>query len=576
MFAQSNELATAYFDKGEFDKAVTLYEKLYKKQPYDQFYFAKLLTCYQQLEQFDKAEKIILDRIVLYKQTPLLVALGYNYQLQNKTDLANKVYQEAIEVLRETPHAVYIIAREFESKSLLNEAIQSYEFASTINEDFNFDYQLALLYGQKGDFHKMIENILNYADRNQSAVINVQNMLSFYMNDDAEQNFSNQVRKALLQRVQKSQDIFWVHFLSWFFVQQQDYDKAFVQQKAIFKREGDNVYQLFSLAVAASDEKKYESANQILEFILENVSDQNDLIRATVLQNKILLATTAPESYKVLKDNFDQQYLKFGVTANSVDLILQIASFYGFELNNFNEAKHKIDKLLALSLPIFQEAKIKDKLADLYVANQKFNQAIVVYGQIQDDIKNNELAHEAQFKMALASYFKGDFDWAQKQFKVLKQSTSLLIANDALEMYLLINDVTQQDSAKVVLTPLAKADFLKFQKKNIEAQQAYSYILTDVTFAGIEDVALFRIAEVEYEIGKLKDAIKHLEKLLVGFPESIYRDDAYFLLANLYETLNDSQQAQINFEQIVINHPDSIYFLEAQTKYRKLRGDKNI
>ena len=34
--------------------------------------------------------------------------------------------------------------------------------------------------------------------------------------------------------------------------------------------------------------------------------------------------------------------------------------------------------------------------------------------------------------MAKANYYKNDFDWALQQVKVLKQSSSLLIANDAL------------------------------------------------------------------------------------------------------------------------------------------------
>jgi tetratricopeptide (TPR) repeat protein len=576
LMAQSSQLAAAYYDKGEFDKAVFLYESLYKSQPYDQQYFTRLVTCYQQLQQFDKAEVTLLHRLKQYKQSPILVALGYNYQLQNKSDLANKHYQDAINSLIDNPNLVYVIAREFENKSLINYAIQTYELASSINTDFNFDYPIALLYGQVGNFSKMIENILNYAESNATAVSNVQNLLAFYMNDDVEKNFSNQLRKTLLQRLQKNQDILWVQFLSWYFVQQQDFDKAFVHEKSIYIREGGNVHQLFSLAIAAYDEEQFETAQQILNFILENVLDQEDQLYATLLKNKILLATSKPKDYLFLKNTFDSQLHHFGITSNSVDLTLQIASFYGFELNNFNEAKHKIDKLLALSLPIVQEARVKEKLADLYLANQKFNQAIVVYGQIQNDVKNNELAHEAQFKMALTSYFKTDFDWAQKQFKVLKQSTSLLIANDALEMYLLINDATQQDSAKVVLTPLAKADFLKFQKKYDEAKKAYEQILKISEDSDIADVTLYRLANVNYSLGNYQQAFKQLDSLLNQFPDSIYRDDSYYLLGTWYDKDENIESAQQNFEQIIMYHQDSIYFLEAQTRYRKLRGDKNI
>jgi hypothetical protein len=53
------------------------------------------------------------------------------------------------------------------------------------------------------------------------------------------------------------------------------------------------------------------------------------------------------------------------------------------------------------------------------------------------------VAHEASLKAAKTSYFKTDFVWALKQFK---RPIHQLIANDALEYFLLINDNTVADS----------------------------------------------------------------------------------------------------------------------------------
>ena len=53
-------------------------------------------------------------------------------------------------------------------------------------------------------------------------------------------------------------------------------------------------------------------------------------------------------------------------------------------------------------------------------SQQKFNQALVLYTQIQLGVKNSRLAQEARFKVAKTSYYKGDFDWAETQLKVLK------------------------------------------------------------------------------------------------------------------------------------------------------------
>ena len=80
-------------------------------------------------------------------------------------------------------------------------------------------------------------------------------------------------------------------------------------------------------------------------------------------------------------------------------------------------------------------------------------------------------------KMAKTSYYKQDFDWALQQVKVLKQSSSLLIANDAIELFLLISDNSVEDSTRVALKAFSKADLLTFQKKNDLALEQFIQIL---------------------------------------------------------------------------------------------------
>ena len=93
------------------------------------------------------------------------------------------------------------------------------------------------------------------------------------MVDDADLVFANQLRKALLIRVQKDQDLFWNQMLSWFFVQQKEYGKAFIQEKAIYKREPDSFSNIVNLAELAIEDEEYETAKEIFSFILDNTQD---------------------------------------------------------------------------------------------------------------------------------------------------------------------------------------------------------------------------------------------------------------------------------------------------------------
>src|SRR3970282_2546958 len=81
-FSQNEQLAQYYYDKGDFQKAKISYEELLENIPQNTQYFLRTIDCYQQLKQFDVAEKAIQTRLDKYKQGNLLVELGYNFQLQ--------------------------------------------------------------------------------------------------------------------------------------------------------------------------------------------------------------------------------------------------------------------------------------------------------------------------------------------------------------------------------------------------------------------------------------------------------------------------------------------------------------
>src|SRR5690606_17428365 len=72
---------------------------------------------------------------------------------------------------------------------------------------------------------------------------------------------------------------------------------------------------------------------------------------------------------------------------------------------------------------------------------------------------------EARYKNARLAYFKGDFTWAQAQLDVLKGATSQLIANDALNLSLLISDNLLDESDSAALQLYARAEHYGFTRQ---------------------------------------------------------------------------------------------------------------
>lgn len=575
-FAQNEQLALDYFEKGEFEKAVTMLESISSKQPANAYYFERLITCYQQLQQFEKAEKAIDDRNKKYRQPVLYVELGYNFQLQKNTSKAQKQYEIALAEVQKEPNYAYQIGNAFEKKVLLDWALKVYDVAQKGNPNLNFDYQVALIQGQMGNMELMTDKLLQFSFEKQDNTSLVQNYLSRFISEDANGTFTAYLKKTLLIKTQKTPDNYWNQFLSWLYVQQKEFGKAFIQERAIYKRNPDSFYNIVALAKLAINDKQNEDAADILQFVLENTQDVGLQMQAHhfLMQMKIEAANSS--EYEAIYSELVLLLKKYGISPYSLNLQILAAHFDAFYRKQPKEGIQLLSTALKLPLNVREEANVKMELADIMVFDEKFNQAILYYAQVEDNLKNDELAHEASMKMAKANYYKNDFDWTFQQVKVLKQSSSLLIANDAIALFLLISD-NSEDSTRTALTAYAKADFLLYQKKNDEALNGFLSILEKFKGDSIEDEALLKIGQIFEEKKEYLQALKYYKTIIDNHKESVFIDEALFYAAEIFnKNLNDAVQAKPLYEKILFEHPDSIFYTEAQLQYRKLRGDNSL
>jgi len=573
-FSQNEQLAQNYFDKGDFEKALLSFQELLTAQPGNGFYFQRVVESMQQLQQYDQVSQLIQKRYETYKQGMLLVELGYNYHLQKDDSKAKKYYDQAIESIRKNPNEVYSVALTFERRVLLDYALQAYKLGKELQPNFNFNYQVALIYGQQGNSEMMISTFLDEAQNNPQSLVMIQNQLARFMTEDADVNFNDALRKALLIRAQKSQDVFWNQFLSWYFVQQKEYGKAFIQEKAIYKRNPETFANIVNLAQLAMDEGDNDTAAEILEFVLQNTQDLETVVRAHefLLQMKIIKAK--PEEYKAIEAEFTKLLGDFGVSGYTVSLQILQSNFETFKMADPEKGKSILKALLDQQITRFQAADAKMALADIFLYEEKYNQALLYYSQIEDELKGDEIGHEASLKAAKTSYFKGDFDWAQKQFKELKSASSELIANDAMDYFLLIGDATEQDSTQVSLKKFARADYFIYQNKPKQALALFQQVLQDKK--GMEAVAQLRIGKIHEREGDYAAALAAYNDIIEHYADGIYIDEALYFAAQLYEKkLADPEKAKSLYEKLIFSHQDSIYFTDARNAYRALRGDKN-
>jgi tetratricopeptide (TPR) repeat protein len=574
MFSQNATLAKDYFQKGEYEKALIEYKKLYAKSSSNINYINQVISTYQQLERYDEAESFILKLMERIKYPAFIVELGYNYQLKNDLDKANANYQKAIAIIDEKASNVFAVARSFQTHSLLDEAVISYEKAAAMNPDYNFNIQLAQIYGEQGNIEKMFNSYINFAESNPVVVRDVKRAVNDFITEDGGNENNILFRKLLLKKMQQEPNILWNELLSWLFIQQKDFKKAFTQEKAIYKRQPESLRRIEELAAITLNDNANDIAREIYSYVIETAQDDETKLDAHRSLIKIDIKESSKSNYGSIKEKYQELLKQFGKQSGTIELQIAYAHFLAFYLNQTKEATEFLEKSLKLPLAAIEKAQVKLELGDILVLQEKFNKALIYYTQIQRNLKNSTISQEARFKVAKASYYKGDFKWAESQLKILKASTSQLIANDALDLKLLISDNKYEDSLQTALRLYAKADLLAFQNRNDEAITILDKILEEHKTEPIIAQALLKQAQLFELKSQFEKAKANYEVLIDNYRDGILIDDACFHLAEIFEKqLNLPEKAKALYEQIIFNHADSIYFVEARKRYRALRGD---
>ena len=575
-WAQDDFLAKQYFADGDFKKAVVFYEKLVEKNPRRTEYAQDLVACYQQLKRYDDAREFLNERLKDRNPYPtLLIDLGYNYALQEQPEMAKTKYEKALEIIPQNPNYGYAIGLQFQKYNLLDLAVKSFESAMQLNPALDFNFQLARIYGEQGNVEAMYNAYLNLVIDGKTSKSNILRNIDEFVSENAEDKNNLLLKKVLLERAQNNPDILWNELLSWLFVKQNQFSSAFRQEKAILKRiNGSSTLRLENLAANAFEVESYEDAKEIYVYIIDNTNNEGTKLNAELNLIDINLISASQSQLATIQKKYDELIDQYGYKAQTLQLQVAYANFLTFKKNEPQPAEKLLKNSLELPLSDRGNAYLKLALGDILVYDKKFNEALIYFSQIQQKLKNDVLGQDARFKVAQTSFYKGDFDWALTQLKVLRSSTSQLIANDAMQLSLLISDNSLEDSTQTALKKYARADFLAYQNKTEDAILALNDILENHKGEKIEDEALLKQAQLYESQKKYEQAQLNYQKIITFYGNGILADDAYYALGELYRKIfNDSVKAKEQYEKIIYNYQDSYFFPQARKNFRILRGD---
>ncbi|MGB4775134.1 MAG: tetratricopeptide repeat protein, partial [Daejeonella sp.] len=410
-------------------------------------------------------------------------------------------------------------------------------------------------------------------------LLQAENVLSTIFED---KNDYDLLKNALLNRLQKQpQNIAYSELLNWQYIQQKEFDMALKQTLALDKRlkeDGNRVYELSRILM---NNNASEQAIQALNYLITKGAENRYYIPARIDLIKAKSELLAANKYDhTFLENTEKDYqallTEFGRTSSTSFAIRQLANLQAFYLHNPKSAETELENLLQISgLSQLITGQTKLELGDIYILTGEVWEAALIYGQVEKQFANEPVGQEAKFKNAKLSFYQGDFIWAKAQLDVLKSSTSQLMANDALNLSLVIADNLQNETDTLALKKYAFADLLIYKNETQQALAVLDSINMLYSKNSLADDILMSKARIYLKNNNLNLAVLQLQKITADYSFDLWGDDAIFMLADIYETkLNEADKARQLYQKIITDYPGSIYVIEARKRYRNLRGDK--
>jgi len=157
----------------------------------------------------------------------------------------------------------------------------------------------------------------------------------------------------------------------------------------------------------------------------------------------------------------------------------------------------------------------------------------------------------------------------------LKGSTSKKIANDAMDLSLLITDNSTIDTSTQALKLYARADLLFTQDLLEDSKTILDSLENDFPGHALSDEILFLRSKISAQQKDYDAQEKYLLKIVQQYATDILGDDAVFALASLYEEVKEDKKKAANYyKKIITEYKDSLFIIEARKRYRALRGDQ--
>ncbi len=572
-------LAREYFNDGEYEKAIPLYEKLYDRD-HDLDYLFPLVEAQLEIEQYDAAEKAVQKALRKHKSEPQVKALlGSVYAAQEREADAKAIWNQLLEDELETEGGFAKVGRYFFEERQFDWAMKTYTTArERLGRLTLFAEPMARLHILNGDIDLAIAEYVKAYQVQPDIFDDFKLVVLDLVAEDKNDAIETGLLRASMDnpRDEKLRELLYD-----FYLKAENYEEALLQARAMDRVLRENGRRVYELAQSLQQNERYELSNEALTYIIKQLGRKSPYYMPAMMERAKnfeleALSTKPLDTLKVRQaiDNYEQLFGEHGRQPGFAEAMIRQARLLLFYAGDVTLAKNQLEKITRLPVHPRFKAEAELLLGDVYLIQQEPLKALKQYQLVDSVLQDETQATQAKYRIARLNYFNGQFKLAKGQLKVLKDNTSNDISNDAIRLYLIIQDNLGMDTTEVPLQLFADAQLAAYQKRYEESIRLMDQIMREYPEHGLRDEILWEKAQIALNQGKTEQAISFLDAIIEKHGTDVWADDAVFTKAELMQfTLNKPKEAQELYLKILMDYSGSLYKVEARKRLRELRSN---
>lgn len=583
------QLAESFLLGGQFQRAIALLEDLFDRSPETQLFYERLRTAYENVKRFDDAIALVDTKINAAPVPSLYVAEKARLQyLAGFETIALETWEAAVETNPSSPGVYLLVYRSLMQVRLFDSAIVFLERGrEKLNNKLLFQTDLAYLYGLTSQHERAITEYISLLSQNESQLNFVRSRLSQFIEDEGAMLQSIAATEAAVATTPLNRSF--RELLAWLYIEAGRFRDAFTINRAIDRLENEEGRVLFGFAQIAAEGGAYEVAAEAYGEILQRYPSSDaapDALRGLGVMTEKWAAFdgekvfdqagnpisgtryhSALSTYRVFLERYPLNQLY-------ADVLRRIGHLQQDVFFDLSAAENTLAQVIGRYSRTTAADEAALDMGRLHLMKNDLVRSEIQYSRLVARLRTGDLADTARLELALLHFYRGQFDSALALTTALQENTSADVANDAIELKLLLIENKGPDSLDTPLRLYSEAVLSKRQRRHTDALAILDDLIENTGDHALMDEIRFERADLLRTMGRYRESFLAFAEISLIHPGSFLSDRSMMAAALLQsDVLDDRPGAIVTLSRLLGEYPGSLLSSDARKLIRNLRGD---